>query len=91
MPDVAPLGRAPRSQHLPPAPHAEVAAGHPPGQPLEPALAHWFGTAFGRDFSAVRGMYYTSSSAWKKDDMESAGWGWFVLEAYRDVKSTGLL
>lgn len=34
------------------------------------------------------GMYYTSR-AWT-DDLRSLGWGWFVHEAYRDVKSAAL-
>ena len=34
------------------------------------------------------GMYYTSR-AWT-DDTRSQGWGWFVQEAYRDVKSAAL-
>ena len=34
------------------------------------------------------GMYYTSR-AWT-DDVRSSGWGWFVQQAYRDIKSAAL-
>lgn len=34
------------------------------------------------------GMYYTSR-AWT-DDTRSSGWGWFVQQAYRDIKSAAL-
>lgn len=37
------------------------------------------------DNVAVVGMYYTSRP-WT-DDLRSEGWGWFVRQAYRDVKS----
>jgi hypothetical protein len=34
------------------------------------------------------GMYYTSR-AWS-DDVRSRGWGWFVQQAYHDVKAAAL-
>jgi hypothetical protein len=34
------------------------------------------------------GMYYTSR-AWT-DDVRSSGWGWFVQQAYRDIKSAAI-
>lgn len=40
------------------------------------------------DNVGVLGMYYTSR-AWT-DDVGSRGWGWFVQQAYRDVKSAGI-
>ena len=42
-------------------------------------------SAWPEDNIGALGMYYTSR-AWT-DDTRSAGWGWFVQQAYRDVKS----
>lgn len=41
-----------------------------------------------KDNIGALGMYYTSR-AWT-DDVRSSGWGWFVQEAYRDIKSAAL-
>lgn len=45
-------------------------------------------SAWPEDNVGALGMYYTSK-AWT-DDVRSQGWGWFVQEAYRDVKAAGV-
>lgn len=45
-------------------------------------------SAWPEDNVGALGMYYTSR-AWT-DDVRSSGWGWFVQQAYRDIKSAAL-
>jgi hypothetical protein len=45
-------------------------------------------SAWPEDNVGALGMYYTSR-AWT-DHVHSSGWGWFVQQAYRDIKSAAL-